>query len=278
MPELPEVETVRRGLEKALENKTITRIHVRRRDLRKPIPDSFENSLQGAKIKSLARRGKYILIHTDQKDLAVLHLGMSGRIRIEAPANNQETQKHDHVILHIDQGTRIIFHDPRRFGMFYNTPAKEWENLSPFTQMGPEPLDEEWWTAKKLHQSLQTKTTPIKCTLLDQRIVAGLGNIYVCEALHRAHISPLRASNTLSSQECDILTCSVRETLKDAIKAGGSTLKDYSQTDGKLGYFQYSFKVYDKTDSPCSSCGKDSTIMRIVQGGRSTFYCPHCQK
>lgn len=276
MPELPEVETVRDGLEKAAAGKRISKILIRRRDLRTAIPEDFEQPLTGGKILSCLRRGKYIILPTDGGRAAILHLGMSGRVRIYGPGDSSDRQKHDHAVFSLEDGTQIVFHDPRRFGLLYHTDAHAWETAPPFASMGPEPLDK--WTADHLLAALQNRRSAIKTALLDQSVVAGLGNIYVCEALYKAGISPLRPADSLDAADAARLVACVRDVLADAIASGGSSLKDYRHTDGSLGYFQHRFAVYDRESQKCPACTCETGILRIVQGGRSTFYCPQRQK
>ena len=275
MPELPEVETVARGLAGAIFGKVIEHVIVKRRDLRRIIPVDFEDRLTGGCVKNLKRRGKYIIIELTAENPVILHLGMSGRIRIYTPGDSYEPIKHDHVILTMQDGSSIVFNDPRRFGMFYISESRNWKNDLPFSRMGPEPLDN--WTAQDLFQKLSKKNSPIKNALLDQAIVAGLGNIYVCEALFDAKIDPRRLSSSLSLQECDSIIKTVKPVLERAIKAGGSTLRDYRHVDGSLGYFQHSFSVYDREGNECLGKQCSDKIRRITQSGRSSFYCPSCQ-
>ena len=278
MPELPEVETVRRGVEGALLGKRIAAVEVRRRDLRVVVPQDFEALIEGRQVLGLVRRGKYILFEFGDSVKAILHLGMSGRMRIYGSGQAYDAQPHDHIVLRADDGTMAVFHDPRRFGMFYTLPAGcDWSAVKPFSEMGPEPVDSAWG-GLDLYRALRGRKAPIKNALLDQNVVAGLGNIYVCEALFEAGICPQRLSCSLSEKEADLLAIHVKDVLERAIAAGGSTLKDYQHTDGSLGYFQHGFKVYGRGGKQCVSKGCDSKILRIVQGGRSTFYCDDCQK
>lgn len=275
MPELPEVETVRRGMVDAMCGKSIEQVTVRRYDLRGGIPEDLADVMTGKEIRLLERRGKYILIHFGDHKTAVLHLGMSGRIRIYSDKGAVENKKHDHVILIMSDGCVVIFEDPRRFGMLYLVRAPHWQEEKPFSEMGAEPLSNEW-SGQDLAFKLSNRKSPIKNALLDQSVVAGLGNIYVCEALFFSGISPSRLAYTLKSEEIERLVVHVRTVLNNAIAAGGSSLKDYAQTDGSLGYFQFGFKVYDREGHICpNECG--GNVHRIVQGGRSTFYCPNCQ-
>ncbi len=275
MPELPEVETVRRGMEGAVSGKIIVAIQVNRYDLRGGVPKDLALRMSGRVITNLERRGKYILIHMGDKECAVLHLGMSGRIRIFPSPDSYQPHKHDHITMTMDDGAYIVFEDPRRFGMFYLIEQDKWSEETPFSSMGAEPLGNAW-SAQDLLQKLRHKKSPIKTALLDQAVVAGLGNIYVCEALYHARISPLRLAHTISEDEAEKLVICVRKVLNDALDSGGSTLKDYAHTDGSLGYFQHRFGVYDREGVECANhCG--DVIKRKVQSGRSTFYCPICQ-
>lgn len=277
MPELPEVETVRRGLEAVILGQLILKVDQRRPDLRMPFPKNFARRLAGQTIRALRRRAKYILMSLDSGDIVVLHLGMSGRILIEQPG--YKPQKHDHLIFHV-QGHQIVFHDPRRFGMVLLLTENGWEEAPPFNALGPEPLGNDF-SGPVLYAALKNKKTPIKSALLDQRVVCGLGNIYVCEALFMAGIHPLRPASTLNQNEADRLAHAIQEVLNKAIQAGGSSLKDYRQTDGELGYFQHQFSVYDREGQGCPSCDcnvdRTGGITRIVQSGRSSFFCARKQ-
>lgn len=277
MPELPEVETVRVGMAQALQGKEIARVEVLRRDLRTVIPDDFEKILEGSCLESFLRRGKYIIIENDRKRAAILHLGMSGRVRIFDQNAQYERQKHDHVTIATVDGVRAVYNDPRRFGAFYTlAQGKKWQDNAPFDRMGAEPL--EGWGGAQLYEALKKRKTPLKIALLDQSVVAGLGNIYVCEALFQAGISPLRAACDMTLEESIRLAACCIDVLQRAIAAGGSTLKDYQHTDGELGYFQHGFVVYGREGKACPSKGCPEKILRIVQAQRSTFYCPKCQK
>ena len=268
MPELPEVETTVRGLAKVLQGRRIRHVEARRADLRRAFPDDLGQRLTGATITGLGRRAKYGLIHTDRDDTMVFHLGMSGSWRI----NRSELQKHDHLLLETDEGTRLALNDPRRFGSVDLVPTAELPEWPPFKALGPEPLD---LTTSELKRRLAGRSAAIKLLLLDQSIVAGLGNIYVCEALFRARIHPARAGGAISLDRLKRLVPAIHDVLDEAIAAGGSTLKDFSSPDGELGYFSKRFDVYDREGQPCR-CG--GSVRRIVQGGRSTFYCPKCQR
>ena len=283
MPELPEVETVRRGLAPSMEGQVIVRAEVNRPDLRWPFPDNMADRLSGAKVTALRRRSKYVLADLDTGETLIIHLGMSGRMTVSGDPLGQfhhdhpAPEKHDHVVFHMGNGARITFNDPRRFGAMDLAATETLEDHWLINTIGPEPLgngfNEDYLTAK-----LAGKNTPIKTALLDQRIVAGLGNIYVCEVLHRARINPKRKAGTLSKQRVARIVPIVRDVLAEAIAAGGSSLRDYRQADGELGYFQHGFQAYDREGQPCPTPDCTGTIARIVQSGRSTFYCPKCQR
>ncbi|SCA56985.1 formamidopyrimidine/5-formyluracil/ 5-hydroxymethyluracil DNA glycosylase [Candidatus Terasakiella magnetica] len=275
MPELPEVETVRLGLLPALEGQIIKDVIVRRRDLRTPIPEDFEDHVRGQKVLSLKRRSKYVLVELENGQTIIIHLGMSGRIRIEE-GNPPEPDKHDHVEFITDSRKCIRFGDPRRFGFVDLIKEGGVEKYPSIMKLGPEPLSEAF-SGALLHERFKGKTTSMKAALMDQRIVAGLGNIYVNEALFRSGILPTKKAGKLSKVKAEKLVGVIKEVLAEAIEAGGSSLKDHRQTDGELGYFQHSFKVYGREDELCSSC-EESSIKRIVQQGRSTFYCSKCQQ
>jgi formamidopyrimidine-DNA glycosylase len=267
MPELPEVETTVRGLERVLHGRRIARVEARRPDLRRALPHDLGQRLTGARVAGLRRRAKYGLIDTDRGDTLVFHLGMSGRWRIDPT----ELEKHDHLLIETDEGRRLALNDPRRFGSLDLVRTVALENWPPFAALGPEPLD---ITAAELKRRLAGRSAPIKLLLLDQRIVAGLGNIYVCEALFRARIHPKRAGGSIGTERLKRLVEAVHAVLAEAIAAGGSTLRDFAAPDGELGYFSKKFLVYDREGEPCA-CG--GVVKRFVQGGRSTFYCPRCQ-
>ena len=268
MPELPEVETTVRGLERVLKGHRIARVEARRPDLRRALPVDLGQRLTGARVTDLRRRAKYGLIDTDRGDTLVFHLGMSGRWRVDPT----ELEKHDHFIIETDERRRLALNDPRRFGSLDLERTEELEDWPPFKALGPEPLDLD---VSELKRRLAGRTAAIKLLLLDQRIVAGLGNIYVCEALYRAGIHPQRAGGSVSLQRLKRLVPAIHDVLAEAIEAGGSTLRDFASPDGELGYFSKRFAVYDREGKPCS-CG--GAVKRIVQGGRSTFYCPRCQR
>ena len=279
MPELPEVETVMRGLRQRLEGRLIVRATAHRPDLRWPLPQNLQHRLTGARITSFRRRGKYILMRLAGGDSVLLHLGMSGRIVLTPLRPNMPTP-HEHLVLETDEGWRLGFVDPRRFGSVDLVPTPEEEKHKLLAGLGPEPLDPAF-TPALLSASLAGKRTPIKAALLDQKVVAGLGNIYVCEALFRARLSPLRSAHTIPGIRAARLVPAIKETLQDAIAAGGSSLRDYVQPDGELGYFQHAWKVYGREGEPCDRCPGRPTcpgIRRITQSGRSTFYCPRTQR
>ena len=291
MPELPEVETVRMGLAPVLEGHRITKAVTRRGDLRVPFPPRFAERLTGHKVGVLSRRAKYLLAPLDDGETLVMHLGMSGRMSVyaegreqklgqfvyeEAPAN-AGSGKHDHVVIETDAPARIVFTDHRRFGLMILVDTDKLDEHPLFKGLGVEPLSKEF-DAAYLGKRLKGKKTPIKSALLDQRVVAGLGNIYVCEALFRAGISPKRSASTIPGKRAGVLLPAIKDVLAAAIKAGGSSLRDYAGADGALGEFQHHFAVYDREDKTCprKSCG--GNVRRIVQAGRSTFYCPKCQR
>ncbi len=270
MPELPEVETTVRGLAKVLEGRRLTSVTPRRADLRRAIPEDLGQRLTGARVTELSRRAKYGLIATDRGDTLIFHLGMSGRWRID-PA---DIGKHDHLLIETDDGHRLSLNDPRRFGSLDLVPTDEVPLWPPFVAIGPEPLGGAV-TGKWLKERFAGRSAAVKLLLLDQRIVAGLGNIYVCEALFRARIDPRKAAGKVSRAKLDALAAAIPAVLDEAIAAGGSSLRDFAAPDGELGYFSKTFDVYGREGEPCG-CG--GTVQRIVQGGRSTFFCPACQR
>jgi formamidopyrimidine-DNA glycosylase len=286
MPELPEVETVRRGLLPAMEGAVIERAELRRADLRWPFPPDMAARLTGARVLTLRRRSKYLLADLDRGETLIVHLGMSGRMTVTGLAaphvpgkfhfDHPALEKHDHVIFHMGNGARVTFNDPRRFGAMdlCGTDAQDSHKL--LAQIGPEPLGN-GLNGVYLVKQLAGKRTPIKSALLDQRIVAGLGNIYVCEALHRCGIHPARAAHRIGAARLERLVNEIRATLTEAIAAGGSSLRDYRQADGALGYFQHGFKVYGREGLACKQPGCSGQVRRIVQSGRSSFYCASCQ-
>ena len=275
MPELPEVETVRRGLALKMSGRRILQAELRRPDLRRPFPPALAARLDGAQIGALRRRGKYILIELDSDGLLLLHLGMSGRVT--AGSAELPDTPHDHVVLRLDDGTVIRFNDPRRFGLLDYVKRAEETQHPLLAGLGPEPLEAEFDDAY-LSTALAGKMTPVKSALLDQRIVAGLGNIYVCEALFRSGISPRRLAASIGRERAQRLVAGIRSVLTEAIEAGGSSLRDYVQADGELGYFQHSFAVYRREGEPCPGCDCGRGVRRIVQAGRSTFFCAKRQR
>jgi formamidopyrimidine-DNA glycosylase len=276
MPELPEVETVRMGLVPALEGQKFVHVEARRGDLRVPFPKDFAKRLTGRRVERLWRRAKYLLADLDNGETLVIHLGMSGRMAVhKGPHSN--LGKHDHVVMDTDAPARIVFTDHRRFGLMTLIDTATIDDDKLFKGLGVEPLSEAF-NAAYLADALAGKKTPIKSALLDQRVIAGLGNIYVCEALFRAKISPKRLAAKVQKPSMAPLTHAIKTVLTAAIKAGGSTLRDYKKADGELGYFQHHFAVYGREGEPCPKKGCGGTIKRIVQSGRSTFYCPACQK
>ena len=293
MPELPEVETVRRGLAPAMEGRVIARLTQKRPDLRFPLPERFAARLTGRRISHLARRAKYILAHLEPgvgagPEVLIMHLGMSGRFTIHAPDGARAPglfhhgmpggETHDHIVFDMEDGARIVYADHRRFGFMDLVPEAELETCRHLAGLGPEPLGNEF-SAETLSARFKGRRTPVKSALLDQRNVAGLGNIYVCEALWRAGISPRRSAATVTGPaRTERLAVAIRGVLTEAIAAGGSTLRDYAHTDGELGYFQHGFAVYDREGQACSKPGCGGTVRRIVQSARSTFYCPSCQR
>ncbi|MFC0218337.1 bifunctional DNA-formamidopyrimidine glycosylase/DNA-(apurinic or apyrimidinic site) lyase [Pseudochelatococcus lubricantis] len=293
MPELPEVETVRRGLEPVMSGARIVRLEQRRADLRFPFPERFAERLQGRRIDALSRRAKYLLADIEGELALVMHLGMSGRFLVETPAGNGApgdfhfaaggNATHDHVVFHLSNGARVTYNDVRRFGFMLLVPWDELETHALFRHIGVEPLGNAL-DAQVLAALFAGRRTPLKAALLDQRLIAGLGNIYVCEALHRAGLAPDRPAGSIvtadgkPTEAALRLTLAIRDVLNDAIAAGGSTLRDFAHTDGNLGYFQHTFRVYGREGEPCVTPGCRGTVKRIVQSGRSTFFCPECQQ
>ncbi len=283
MPELPEVETVRRGLTPVMEGGVIARAEVNRPDLRWPFPPRMAERLTGARVLQLRRRSKYILADLDRGETLLIHLGMSGRMLISGDPlgrfvhDHPAPEKHDHVVFHMDNGARIIFNDPRRFGAMDMMQTEGAENHALLAALGPEPLGNAFHP-EYLSAALKERNTTMKAALLDQKIVAGLGNIYVCEALWRARIHPARKAGRVSAARIGALVPIIRDVLTDAIAAGGSSLRDYRQADGELGYFQHSFDAYGREGLPCRRKGCEGVITRVVQSARSTFYCPRCQR
>jgi formamidopyrimidine-DNA glycosylase len=293
MPELPEVETVRRGLEPAMAGARFDKVEQRRPDLRFPLPERFAARLEARGVVAVRRRAKYLIADLDDGNVLVMHLGMSGSFRIEARETKvspgafhhrrSAQPTHDHIVFDMSNGRRIIYNDPRRFGFMLLIPRAGLDEHPLFTGMGIEPLGNALDGAL-LARLFAGKSAPLKAALLDQRLIAGLGNIYVCEALHRAGLSPRRAAGTLArrnrmpNERAHRLAEVIPQVLREAVEAGGSSLRDHRQTDGTLGYFQHRFRVYDREGEPCPTPGCTGTIRRIVQSGRSTFFCGVCQK
>ena len=293
MPELPEVETVRRGLQPAMEGSKIVKAEARRKDLRFPFQNDFVARLEGQTVTGLGRRAKYLMADLASGDVLLMHLGMSGSFRVvagdgkSAPGKfhhpRSEDRAHDHVVFHMSSGATVVFNDPRRFG-YMKIFARDRIEDEPLLQgLGPEPLGNEF-DAKMLARACANKKTSLKAALLDQRVVAGLGNIYVCEALFRSHLSPRRLAATLATKKGEPtdhakrLVNAIHAVLNQAIKAGGSSLRDHRQTSGELGYFQHSFQVYDREGEKCQTAGCGGIVKRFTQNGRSTFWCPKCQR
>jgi len=293
MPELPEVETVRLGLAPVMEGAVIDKVEVRRPDLRSPFPARFGKRLTGRKVVGLGRRAKYLLADLDDGNVLVMHLGMSGSFRIEIDGEGKiagtyyhprsERRAHDHVVFHLSSGATVVFNDPRRFGLMDLVPRRDLEASKHFRGMGMEPLGNEFDGAA-LAKLFAGRAAPLKAALMDQRLIAGLGNIYVCEALWRARLSPERAAGSVATRTgkptpaAGRLATAIREVLGAAIAAGGSSLRDHRRTNGELGDFQHAFAVYDREGEPCPRRGCRGIIRRKVQSGRSTFYCAVCQR
>jgi formamidopyrimidine-DNA glycosylase len=293
MPELPEVETVRRGLQGAMEGSKIVKAEARRKDLRFPFQKDFVARLEGQTVTGLGRRAKYLMADLASGDVLLMHLGMSGSFRVVKDENaktpgqfrhpRNDDRAHDHVMFRMSSGADVIFNDPRRFGYMKIIARNALEDEPLLKGLGPEPLGNEF-DAAMLARSCANKKTSLKAALLDQRVVAGLGNIYVCEALFRAHLSPRRLAATLATRKGEPtdhakrLVTAIHAVLNQAIKAGGSSLRDHRQTSGELGYFQHSFQVYDREGETCQTAGCGGIVKRFTQNGRSTFWCPKCQK
>jgi formamidopyrimidine-DNA glycosylase len=291
MPELPEVETVRRGLQPAMEGQRFAKVEVRRGDLRWPLPKDFAQRLKGRTVTGLGRRAKYLLADLSSGDVLLMHLGMSGSFHVFRGTGKQlgryyhEREKHaahDHVVFHMGSGAVVTFNDPRRFGSMKLVARGKLDDEPSLKNLGPEPLGNAF-DATMLARACRGKKTSLKAALLDQRIVAGLGNIYVCEALYLARRSPKRIASTIAGRDgapnerAERLVDAIKTVLNAAIKDGGSSLRDHRRTDGDLGMFQHHFRVYDREGQPCRTPGCGGTVKRIVQNGRSTFYCPACQ-
>jgi formamidopyrimidine-DNA glycosylase len=293
MPELPEVETVRRGLQPVMEGERIVKAEARRKDLRFPFQKDFVARLTGQTVTSLGRRAKYLMADLASGDVLLMHLGMSGSFRVIEDEDTKTPGKfhhprsgdraHDHVVFHMSSGAAIVFNDPRRFGYMKIIARRALDDEPLLSGLGPEPLGNEF-DAAMLARSCANKKTSLKAALLDQRVVAGLGNIYVCEALFRSHLSPRRLAATLATKKAEPtdhakrLVDAIHAVLNQAIKAGGSSLRDHRQTSGELGYFQHSFQVYDREGEKCQTDGCSGIVKRFTQNGRSTFWCPKCQK
>ncbi|AXT27543.1 bifunctional DNA-formamidopyrimidine glycosylase/DNA-(apurinic or apyrimidinic site) lyase [Ruegeria sp. AD91A] len=283
MPELPEVETVRRGLSPAMEGVVIERADVNRPDLRWPFPERMAERLTAQRVERLRRRSKYILADLSSGETLLIHLGMSGRMTVSGDPVGQfvhdhpAVQKHDHVVFHMANGARITFNDPRRFGAMDLLQTANAEDHKLLSVLGPEPLGNDFHD-QHLIDAFKGKNTPVKSALLDQGIVAGLGNIYVCEALYRGRVSPRRKAGQISASRVAALVPIIRQVLQDAIEAGGSSLRDFRQADGELGYFQHKFDVYGREGEACRTEGCGAPIKRITQSGRSSFYCAQCQR
>lgn len=292
MPELPEVETVRRGLAPVMEGARFARVEARRGDLRWPLPKDFAKRIEGHSVRGLGRRAKYLLADLSSGEVLLMHLGMSGSFRVlnggaVAPGGYYHERgklvAHDHIVFHMSNGATVTFNDPRRFGCMKLVARDKLDEEPLLRTLGPEPLGNAF-DAAMLARVCHGKKTPLKSALLDQCVVAGLGNIYVCEALHRAGLSPRRRASTIATRtgapndRAARLVEGIRDVLNAAIKAGGSSLRDHRLTDGALGMFQHNFRVYDREEKPCPTPGCNGTIRRIVQTGRSTFFCPVCQK
>jgi formamidopyrimidine-DNA glycosylase len=293
MPELPEVETVRRGLEPAMMGARLTRVEQRRPDLRFPFPERFVERLEGQTVTGLSRRAKYLLVDLSSGEVLVMHLGMSGRFLVQqggavtAPGEfhyeHGGESAHDHVVFRLSTGAVVTYNDARRFGFMDLVPRTEIETCRHFDGMGIEPLGNEL-SGEAIARLFRGKRTPLKAALLDQRLIAGLGNIYVCEALFRARLHPHASAGSLATAageptaKATELAAIIRDVLNEAVEAGGSTLRDHAQVDGTLGYFQHRFRVYDREGEACTTPGCSGTVSRLVQSGRSTFYCPVCQE
>jgi formamidopyrimidine-DNA glycosylase len=281
MPELPEVETVRRGLVPAMEGKRILRVETRRKDLRFPFPENFNQRIEGSRMRHLGRRAKYLVGELSSGEALIMHLGMTGRFTVSGKKPGRfhheagEDDKHDHVVFEMQGGARIVFNDARRFGFMDLWPLDDIDSYPPFDGMGPEPISNQF-SGAYLEEAFADKKAPVKAALLDQYVVAGLGNIYVCEALFRAGISPKKLAGAIKRDKLEKLAVEIRKVIEEAIEAGGSTISDFETTSGELGYFQHRFQVYDREGDACVVCSKP--VKRLVQSGRSTFYCASCQR
>lgn len=277
MPELPEVETVARGLAAPLEGRRLVRVETRVRALRWPLPERLAERLTGRQVLSVGRRAKYLLIHLEGGEVLLGHLGMSGRMLLVPPGEARAPEPHDHVVFTTEEGLEVRFNDARRFGMLDLVPEAALEQHRLLRDLGPEPLGNAF-SGPLLAAALKGKHTPIKAAILDQKVVAGIGNIYASEALFAAGLSPRRLAFTVQGARAERLASAIREVLTRAIAAGGSSLRDYVQVNGELGYFAHQWAVYDRADRACPRCGQDHKVRRLVQSGRSTFYCAACQR
>ncbi len=287
MPELPEVETVRRGLKPVMEGARFKSVEARRADLRFPLPRRFAERVSGARVERLDRRGKYLIAALSTGEALIMHLGMSGRFTVKDKTRSNAgayyyaadgDPRHDHIVFEVAGGSalaRIVYNDPRRFGFMDLVDSAALDQSSHFRELGPEPLSEEFDLAH-FNRTLKSRAAPIKAALIDQRVVAGIGNIYACEALFRAGVSPTRLAKSVAGARGARLHAAIRAVLEEAIEAGGSSLRDFAASDGALGDFQHRFKVYDREGDPCPKCA--APVRRIVQSGRSTFYCSSCQR
>ena len=279
MPELPEVETVRRGLIPRMVGHRIDRLIQRRKDLRVPLPRQFATKVEGRTVQAIDRRAKYLLIRLDDGQTLIVHLGMSGRMTLHDAKSAAEHpfERHDHVVIELDDGWQVRFNDARRFGLMLLVPTETVAKHKAFKGLGPEPLDDAFDGAI-LAQRLKGRRTPIKAALLDQKTLVGVGNIYACEALYMSGISPRRSAHTVQGERADRLVEAIKQVLSRSIVDGGSTLRDHVQPGGELGYFQTRFKVYDRLGAPCQTRDCGHLVKRLVQAGRSTFYCARCQR
>ena len=281
MPELPEVETVRRGLAPVMEGRSFEHVETHRPDLRFPFPENFADRIAGTRLERLGRQAKFLTAHLSSGEILIMHLGMSGRFTIDGTQSTQfvhdhgTNEKHNHVVFHMQGGARVTYNDPRRFGFMELWSAADFHSYPRLSKLGPEPLSNRFH-ADYLNMALSGKTSAIKTALLDQSVIAGLGNIYVCEALFRAGISPKRKSSTIPGKRAERLAPQINAVISEAIEAGGSSISDFANTDGSLGYFQHRFDVYGREGDPCTAC--KSPIKRITQAGRSSFYCSRCQR
>ena len=273
MPELPEVETVCRGLKKSLKGRSFAKVDLYRKNLRIPFPAKLNESLKGRAVKDVARRAKYILIELDDENTLIAHLGMSGRFTVNK--KDYKLKKHDHAVITLDNENLLVFNDARRFGLITLAPKKTIEKHTLIKNLGLEPLENSF-NGEALFKLFKGKKAPVKNVIMDQRLVVGVGNIYAAESLFMSGISPKRAANKVVKNECEILAQNIKKVLENAIKAGGSTFSDYRNSEGDAGYFQFNFQVYSRENLNCLKC--KSKIQRLKQAGRSTFYCPTCQK